>query len=52
LHWRAASRWCVSRVCDAAAEWGATFWVNGVHLVIQYYDYTPDGGTTVRYSFG
>jgi len=25
---------------------GATFWANGVHLVIQYFDYTPDGGTT------
>ena len=24
---------------------GATFWANGVHLVIQYFVYTPDGGT-------
>ena len=31
---------------------GATFWVSGIHLVIQQYDYTPDGGTTQTVSIG
>ena len=26
--------------------------VNGVHLVIQYFDYTPDGGATETFSVG
>ena len=31
---------------------GSTFWVNGVHLVIQFFAYTPDGGTTETFSIG
>lgn len=31
---------------------GATFWVRGVHVVIQYFDYTPDGGTTETLHIG
>lgn len=31
---------------------GATFWANGVHLVIQHFDYTPDGGTTQTFYIG
>lgn len=31
---------------------GATFWAGGVHLVIQHFKYTPDGGTTETYYIG
>jgi hypothetical protein len=31
---------------------GSTFWVNGLHLVIQQFDYTPDGGATQTFSIG
>ncbi len=31
---------------------GSTFWVNGLHLVIQQFDYTPDGGTTQTFYIG
>ena len=31
---------------------GNSFWVDGHHLVIRSADVTPEGGTTVTYTFG
>ena len=31
---------------------GTSFWAGDLHLVIQSFDYTPEGGPTTTYQFG